>query len=274
MTATPSSTPRRLAGRPKLLFGRFEARQAVRIALRHPSSVLHFALFDFRVSKVIGVSRSSIAAYRKRLVDVAELPRQLASRYYLANSLPMQSASSGGSIGPLNEALYFIVRALRPKTIVETGVARGFSTAYLLQALHDNEFGELLSIDLPITDPRGQINEDGVRDSVYVSSPDETGEVVPPVLRNRWTLLRGSSKDLLPEVLSKYHPIDIFFHDSSHSYQNMWWEYNVAWPHIRPGGWLLSDDVSWNSAFADFSRKVNRRPFTWERGHRGGLIHP
>lgn len=257
----------------KLLFGRFDAGQAIRVALAHPSAVFAFMVDDFRISKGLQVSRSRIVEWRKQLVDVDQLPMQLASRYRLGTGNRVGTYSGGGTIGPTNEVLYFFVRSLRPRTIVETGVASGFSSAYMLQALHDNEFGELLSIDLPTTDPSGRMNEDGVIDGTYVASPDQTGLVVPLSLRDRWTLLLGSSKDLLPEVLSTHSPIDVFFHDSSHSYQNMLEEYRLAWPHIRPGGWLLSDDINWNRAFADFSREVNVRSLTWERGHRGGLIH-
>src|SRR5439155_326535 len=45
--------------------------------------------------------------------------------------------------------LYAIVRELRPRVAVETGVCNGVSTAFLLLALEANGFGELHSIDLP-----------------------------------------------------------------------------------------------------------------------------
>lgn len=37
-------------------------------------------------------------------------------------------------------------------------------------------------------------------------------------------------------------------------------EYNVAWPYLREGGLLLSDDVIENDAFLDFCDKVGRTP--------------
>lgn len=45
---------------------------------------------------------------------------------------------------------------------------------------------------------------------------------------------------------------DIFIHDSEHSYQNMMFEFSWAANNVRPGGLILSDDVSWNDAFEDF----------------------
>jgi hypothetical protein len=274
MASMSSSVRPDPAKRTALILGRVDLGQALKTSLLHPSALLGLMTLDIRLSKALCVSQSQLKEWRHRLIDVARLPEQVATRYHALVHSTLGSSSTGGTVGPTNEVLYIIVRALRPGIIVETGVAHGFSSAYLLQALSDNGFGELISIDLPTTNPTGRVNEDGIVDQVRVASPDQTGMVVPPPLRNRWTLYRGNSKDLLPKVIASHSPIDIFFHDSSHSYQNMLWEYQLAWPHIRPGGWLLSDDINWNSAFNDFSREVKCRPFTWERRHRGGLIHP
>ncbi|MBS7618991.1 hypothetical protein KEJ25_10485, partial [Candidatus Bathyarchaeota archaeon] len=44
-------------------------------------------------------------------------------------------------------SLYLIVRVLRPKYVVETGVSAGRSSAFILCGLCDNGEGELYSID-------------------------------------------------------------------------------------------------------------------------------
>ena len=43
--------------------------------------------------------------------------------------------------------LYHLCRILKPKNVIETGVAYGISSSYILQALEDNKFGKLYSID-------------------------------------------------------------------------------------------------------------------------------
>src|SRR5687768_7205690 len=54
-----------------------------------------------------------------------------------------------GSTGEWDcEALYFLVRALKPRIAVETGVCYGASTSYILEALVRNGGGTLYSIDL------------------------------------------------------------------------------------------------------------------------------
>lgn len=45
--------------------------------------------------------------------------------------------------------LYTIVRAYKPEIVVETGVAHGVTSAFMLCAMHENNKGHLYSIDLP-----------------------------------------------------------------------------------------------------------------------------
>ncbi len=86
---------------------------------------------------------------------------------------------------------------------------------------------------------------------------------MPPPLRRRWELTLGDAKVELPALLSRLDSIDIFFHDSDHSYAHQLWEYRTAWPLVREGGLLASDDVDWTAAFADFSKEVARAPVYW-----------
>ena len=46
-------------------------------------------------------------------------------------------------------ALYTLSRSIKPGIVVETGVASGISSAYILRALDKNNHGKLFSIDLP-----------------------------------------------------------------------------------------------------------------------------
>jgi predicted O-methyltransferase YrrM len=46
-------------------------------------------------------------------------------------------------------ALYVLCRASKPGVFVETGVAGGMSSSYILRALDKNAYGKLFSIDVP-----------------------------------------------------------------------------------------------------------------------------
>ncbi len=204
---------------------------------------------------------------------VADLRRWLRDlrRHRLSAEIRRRCAPASGMGSPHAELLYLFVRALRPAVVVETGVELGVSSAYLLQALADSGRGELWSIDLPTLGPGGRVNQDGKLDRSHVESVEMVGQAVPERLRGRWHLSLGDARDLLP-TLSAPEPWDVFFHDSEHSRAHMLWEYGLAWPHLRPGGLLLSDDVPNNDAFLTFSRSVGQTPFLWLR--RGALRKP
>jgi predicted O-methyltransferase YrrM len=179
-------------------------------------------------------------------------------------------------LGPINEMLYVMIRAARPEVVVETGVHYGFSSSYLLRALHDNGRGRLTSIDLPTTDPHGRVNVEGRIDMSTVGSVAEIGCAVPDRLRDRWELILGPSEEHLPKLLRSLPAVDVFFHDSDHSRAVMLWEYRTAWPSVRPGGILLSDDVDWNDAFDTFRSETGGTALKWfgRDGKRGALRKP
>jgi len=137
---------------------------------------------------------------------------------------------------------YAISRALAPSVILETGVAYGVTSAYLLQATEVNQGGKLWSVDLP---PLGRHAED------YV------GFLVPKSLRSNWNLRRGATRRLLPELLPLVGQIDLFVQDSLHTYRTITDEIRMVWPFLRSGGVVIADDIGKNRAFADFANRVN-----------------
>jgi len=84
------------------------------------------------------------------------------------------------------------------------------------------------------------------------------GFLVPHELRTRWTLILGDARVKLIPLLEKWHKIDVFFHDSDHTYLHMMWGYTSAWPYLLESGLLISDDVGQNTAFYDFADAMQR----------------
>lgn len=143
-------------------------------------------------------------------------------------------------------SLYLLTRLIKPDCIVETGVASGASSAYILRALHDNKNGQLYSIDLPPDNlPKGKTS----------------GWIVPQSLRSRWRLYIGDTKELLEPLLHKLGGIDCFIHDSLHTYEHMMWEFRTAWKYLQHGGLFVSHDVGANDAFFDF---MNEKGIAWK----------
>lgn len=150
------------------------------------------------------------------------------------------------SVVKWNSFLYTVCRILKPETVVETGVYWGLSSTHILEALRAGGTGRLHSIDLTPERLRSR----GL----------ESGTIVPERLREEWDLRLGESRTLLPELLTSLGTVDIFIHDSEHTYENMMFEYSAAWPHIRKGGLLVSHDVSSDSGpFPDFAESKGIR---------------
>ena len=93
-------------------------------------------------------------------------------------------------------------------------------------------------------------------DPRYLPVGKPPGWIVPEWLKSNWKLHIGDSRVLVPQLLVQLVSVDVFIHDSLHTYDHMLWEFRAAFPHIRPGGLLFSDDAAWNPAFAEFGAEV------------------
>lgn len=125
--------------------------------------------------------------------------------------------------------LYLVARAVKPNSMIETGSFDGLGTAVILLAMDKNKRGNLYVIDLP--NPRLPSDIDA-----------EPGWIVPDYLRERLHLRIGTSAQHLSSVIVEAGGVmDLFYHDSWHTYKNMMFEYQTAWDAIRPGGFLMSE---------------------------------
>ncbi len=145
----------------------------------------------------------------------------------------------------LARCCYLACRLLKPDVVMETGVAYGVSSAFILGALEENGRGVLHSVDLPPL-RRGYERYWGV--------------AVPEALGSRWNLHRGSSGRVLPRLLDELETVDLFVHDSLHTHRNMRREFEAVWPRLRTGGVLIADDVERNRAFDELQQKT---PALW-----------
>lgn len=168
--------------------------------------------------------------------EVASLER----RAQTAATLDEAPAAIHDADPGLARTCYALARALRPEVVVETGVANGVTSSFLLQALELNGAGELHSIDLP---PPG-------------TDPALVGRLVPAELRSRWTLHRGASKDFLPDVVARLGPVGMFVHDSRHTYRNVSRELRTISPRLARPAAVIVDDAERHSALQDWAAQA------------------
>ena len=146
----------------------------------------------------------------------------------------------------LVRAIWCLIRHMRPKKVVETGVAHGVTSRCILEALEKNGDGHLWSIDLPPVDRfwRRQI-----------------GAAVGDRFSDRWSYIAGSSRRRLPKLLSSLGKIDLFIHDSPHSERNVRFELDRAWAAMAANGALVVDDIDVSWGFRSLTQAIADKQF-------------
>ena len=220
-------------------------RERALFSVRNPRYALgslyrELTLADERfISTITGVSARRLREFLGEPIRTPEFAARLQEASATFRELKIYSADLYAKKVLLQ---YIAIRAFQPEIVVETGVANGVSSAYILLALQKNERGALYSV--------------GLNDTQYLPAGKPLGWIVPELLKSRWNLLIGDSRTLLPSLLAELGTIDVFIHDSLHTYDHMLWEYRTASPYLRPGGLLFSDDAAWNPAFSEYCREV------------------
>jgi len=146
----------------------------------------------------------------------------------------------GGGFYPL---LYFIIKFSKPKVVIETGVAAGFSSYAILKAMHENNRGILYSSDFPY---------------FRLPKPEQfIGIVIEESLKDRWELYIEGDEVNLPKIISKVESIDLFHYDSDKSYSGRKYAMNLLKQKIHKKGIIVMDDIQDNSYFYDYVTKGN-----------------
>lgn len=165
-----------------------------------------------------------------------EVMRELEAKGIQAGPASFKAWNDGDA--GLVRAIWCLIRHLRPNHVVETGVAHGVTSRFILEALERSGGGHLWSIDLPPLERVWQ---------------KQVGIAIGDRYMQRWSYIKGSSRRRLPELLSQLGQIDLFIHDSLHSERNVRFELEKAWAVVKPGGALVVDDVDVNWGFQSFT---------------------
>ncbi len=137
--------------------------------------------------------------------------------------------------------LHALVRLTRPRHVVEVGVSSGVSSAYLLQALEENQRGTLHSVDLPTFPKAANPGTPSKRPSWTLPSGRATGWAVPFALRGRWDLRLGDKKDVLPLLAAELPRVDLLVYDVPHADAATFGEFMELDPRVPTGGILIAD---------------------------------
>ncbi|MFL5916782.1 MAG: class I SAM-dependent methyltransferase [Gaiellaceae bacterium] len=133
--------------------------------------------------------------------------------------------------------------ALEPgaQEVLELGFAHGTSTAYLAAALEEKGSGHLTTIDRPKALERHPNVEEVL---------EELGlrPWVTPVVASsyNWTLMRLLEQNTPDADTQPY--VDLCFIDGAHRWDADGFAFLLVDRLLRPGGWIVFDDISWTFA--------------------------
>jgi Methyltransferase domain len=177
-----------------------------------------------------------IAEHSATLTEVAGGVMRTGRTYYAQFPAPIE--------------LYTFVRLLRPERMIESGVASGISSAFLLLGAEVNSKGTLHSVDLPVSRKPGRRNE-----SWAIPAGLASGWAVPARLRKRWDLRLGRSEDLMEQLLEEIGTVDLYCHDSPVDSRHFEFEMKALTKHLGPGSLVVADNTDWG-VFEDTARSV------------------
>ena len=182
------------------------------------------------VAAVTGAEIGDVRGWMKELEDDRELFDTLTER--LASN-PTRRVCAAEPHLARRSGWYAIVRAIEPDHVVETGTHLGLGTCVIAAALRRNGHGRITTIDVD-------------SDAGYlIREPYES------VIDRRV----GSSVD----ELAKLSDVDMFLHDSLHTYEYEASELAAVEPNLRADAIVLSDNAHDSAALSDWAERTGRR---------------
>ena len=121
--------------------------------------------------------------------------------------------------------LYALIRALKPRNVLELGTWHGASATHILQALRDNGNGTMDCID-----------NRAYGDIVI-------GDMIPDGLRPFATMHATSLEEAIEIALEEHYTYDFIFEDAMHDAPQVEFVWKHADQLLNPGGMIISHDA-------------------------------
>lgn len=164
--------------------------------------------------------------------------------------------------GACTKLIYFLVRFLKPKVTIETGVASGMSSLAILKAIEKNKIGKLYSSDFPY---------------FRLKNPEKyIGVLVDKLKYPKWRLeIEGDMLNLKKFVkeIRDEDGIDFFHYDSDKTYDGKKKSFRILKKLFKPESILIFDDIQDDNFFYDLTSKVDANYRVFKVGNKHvGLI--
>ena len=152
-----------------------------------------------------------------------------------------------------------MIRYYKPKIILETGVAYGFSSYAIFLALNKNKYGKLYSSDFPYFREKNPENLIGI--------------VVPKKFKTNWNLYISGDKNNIKEIYRKTKEVNFVHYDSDKSYFGRH-RFMKSIKKFKKLKFLVMDDLHDNVFFYNYVNKNNLKDYKvfFYKKHYVGLI--
>jgi Methyltransferase domain len=181
------------------------------------------------VSAVSGAEIGKVRSWMQELEDDDQLFSHLTARL---SSNPRRGMSAKEPHWARRFGWYALIRAAQPDHVIETGTHLGLGSCAIAAALVRNGHGRLTTIDI---DP----------EAGYL-----IGEPWASVVDRR----TGDSIHILAELKD----VDVFIHDSLHTYDYETRELAAVEPNLRRDAIILSDNARESSALSNWAERTDR----------------
>lgn len=195
---------------------------------------LNSRYLDCYVAVISGHDMPTVRKYSRELETDAQLRAALMDRTLKSRERYNCDAEPryGRRIG-----WYAMVRATKPRVVVETGVDHGLGTAVIAAALKRN-------------------TEEGFPGLVYATDiVPSCGHLLVEPYKTYCRLLIGDS---VASLKSFDQPVDIFLHDSDHRPEYEWAEFLAIERQLHPGSLVLSDNSQHTSKLLEFAQRIGK----------------
>lgn len=193
----------------------------------HPLNLDQLSWF---VSEVSGADVGQVRAWIRELADDQVLAMNVAQR--LATN-PRRRISADQPHWARRLGWYALVRAVQPDHVVEAGTHLGLGSCAIGAALVRNGHGHLTTIDI---DP-------------------EAGHLIGAT----WTGVIDRRTGPSVEMMDGLVDVDVFIHDSLHTYEYETRELAAIEPRLRRDAIVVSDNAHESAALADWAERTGRQ---------------
>ena len=203
--------------------------------LTYDLDALNREYLAFFLSACLGITVEEVRGYLDEVEQDHRLPEHIRQsvRNGPARAVSDEVARYGRRLG-----WYAIVRARKPRLVVETGVDKGLGSCVIAAALEMNARegapGECMCLDI---------------------NP-AAGYLITGAYANFARMIVGDSIESLKNITTL---IDVFISDSDHSASHEAAEYEVIAPKLSPKSVLVSDNAHVTPCLAEFAERTSRR---------------